>query len=179
MSDIQRKGSVILNAMIGNDLFNDDCNLYYFEREDGVKRYQAVSTLHGDVSLQVIFAIPTNTNNIYITVSDGDTHLIRQLFATLEDIEGHEQIGMGCVQLFDDTRLIENDVRGIILLPITTSNILNFLPDQIEINEVNYHFLLVVFLSTNEYVEWQTKGHDALMDYFIENEKDLVSFNLS
>ena len=66
-----------------------------------------------------------------------------------------------------------------ILLPINTSNILNFLPYQIEINEVNYNFILVVFLSPNEYLEWQTKGHDALMDYFIENEKDLVSFNLS
>ena len=179
MSDIQKKGSVILNAVIGNDLFNDDRNLYYFERKDGVKRYQAVITLQSDVNLHVIFSIPTNTNNIYITVSDGDTHLIRQLFATLEDSEEHEQVGIGCVQLFNDIRLITNDVKGVILLPINTSNILNFLPDQIEINEVNYHFLLVVFLSTNEYVEWQTKGHDALMDYFIENEKDLVSFNLS
>lgn len=134
--DMERIRSTIVNTVISNDIFNDDCNIYYFEKEDGTKRHQAVSTLRDDVNLHIIFSIPTDTHHIYITVSDGDTHLIRQLFAALEDIEGHEQIGMGCVQLFDDTRLIENDVRGIILLPITTSNILNFLPNQLEINKV-------------------------------------------
>ena len=117
--EIQQIRSVIVNAVISNDLFCDDCNLYYFEKEDGTKRHQAVSTLRDDVNLHIIFSIPTNTHNIYITVSDGDTNLIRQLFATLEDIEGHEQIGIGCVQLFDDTRLIENDVRGIISVSYT------------------------------------------------------------
>jgi hypothetical protein len=177
--DMERIRSTIVNTVINNDLFCDDCNLYYFEKADGTKRHQAVSTLRDDVNLHVIFSIPTNTHNIYITVSDGDANLIRQLFATLEDIEGHEQIGIGCVQLFDDTRLIENDVRGIILLPIITSNILNFLPNQFEINGVNYNFILVVFLSTKEYQQWEIKGHDALIDYFIENEKDLIAFNLS
>ncbi|MBF4454756.1 hypothetical protein IRT38_04995 [Acinetobacter sp. SK-43] len=179
VSDMERIRSTIVNMVISNDIFNDDCNIYYFEKEDGTKRHQAVSTLRDDVNLHVIFSIPTNTHNIYITVSDGDASLIRQLFATLEDIEGHERIGIGCVQLFDDTRLIENDVRGIILLPIITSNILNFLPTQLEINEVNYNFILVVFLSTKEYQQWKTKGHDALIDYFIENKKDLVAFDLS
>ena len=177
--EIQQICSVIVNTVISNDIFNDDCNLYYFEKENGTKRHQAVSTLRDDVNLHVIFSIPTNTRYIYITVSDGDANLIRKLFATLEDIEGHEQIGIGCVQLFDDTRLIENDVRGIILLPIITSDILNFLPTQFEINEVNYNFILVVFLSTKEYQQWETKGYDALIDYFIENEKDLVAFDLS
>lgn len=85
----------MVNKIISNDLFCDDCNLYCFEKEDGTKRHQAVSTLRDDVNLHIIFSIPTDTHHIYITVSDGDTHLIRQLFATLEDIEGHEQIGMG------------------------------------------------------------------------------------
>ena len=64
-------------------------------------------------------------------------------------------------------------------MPVTTSNILNYLPHEFEVDKVNYNFNLVVFLSTNEYLEWKTKGHDALIDYFIENEKDLIAFNLS
>lgn len=179
VSDMERIRATIVNEVISNDILNDDCNLYYFEREDGIKRYQAVSTLHDNPNVRVIFSIPNDMNNIYITVSDGDASLIRQLFATLEDIEGHEKFGIGCVQLFDDICLIENNIKAVILLPVTTSNILNYLPHEFEVDKVNYNFNLVVFLSTNEYLEWKIKGHDALIDYFIENEKDLIAFNLS
>ena len=94
--------------------------------------------------------------------------------AALEDIDSHDQIKMGNVQLIDDPELKKNKVCGVIFLPVATSNVLDFIDEKIEVNSIQYTFLLVVFFTEEEHLLWKEKGHDALMDFFASNNKDLV-----
>jgi len=156
MGDVK---SVIANEIIKNDIFRDDCNILFFEKDDGFKRYQGVSTVDQDPELHLVFSIPTTGKNIYVTVSDGYTQLIRQVFATLEDIESDGGIvQLGNVQLFNNGDFKEKGVEGIILLSVKTSNVLNYLPSEIEIDSAVYKFLLVTFITKEEYLIWKKEG---------------------
>lgn len=173
--NIQLKAKII-HTVLDSNLFGDDCDIFSFEREDGVKRYQGESAYKFSPEMNVIFSIPTDCRNIYITVSDGDNHIIRKVLATLEDIESESSLKLGNVQLFNSPELISRNICGVILLPINTSNILDFLPEHIICDQDDYRFLLVVFISEKEHLIWKQNGHDALMEYFSAIDKDLISF---
>lgn len=180
MSEINSKiRASVVNQILDTDLVNEECELFYFERSDGLKRHQAVTTLKEHPAIAVISSLPTDTTNIFITVLDGDTTLVRQILATIEDINSESVLKFGNVQLFDSPELQIRDIRGAIFLSTETSNILNFLPQQLKINGIDYQFLLVTFITFQEYMIWQERGHDGLMDYFIEVDKDLISFDFS
>ncbi len=169
----------IVQEVLASPLIRDECEIFYFEREDNVKRYQAVAVTEVDPTISVVFSLPVDTTNVFITASDGDSSIIRKILANLEDINSELEVLLGNVQLFKAAELEQSNISGVILLPIETSHLLDYLPENFPINSVSYKFLLVVFISYQEHKIWLEKGHDALLDYFSEMRKDLVQFNLS
>jgi len=77
---------------------------------------------------------------------------------------------------FNAPELQERNIVGVVVLSPRASNILRYLPDAITVRDVQYRFLLVVFLSKEEHEVWKAQGHDALMDLFTTTDKDLISF---
>lgn len=176
LANLNATRAALVHAVLDGDLFGDACDLFSLERADGVKRHQAVAALVAEAGVNVIFSIPTDSSNVYITVSDGDLSLVRQVLATLEDIEADAPLKLGKVQPFDDAYLKARDIHAILLLPARTSHVLDFLPDAITVGARSYPLLLVVFLSEREHRIWKVDGHDALMDDFSARGKDLIAF---
>ena len=123
-----------------------------------------------------VFSLPTDTRNVYVTVSNGDTTVIRRVLSALEEIEVQSTVKLGNVALLDSPELRARKIVGVLLLPPHASNALNHLPLQITIRDVVYRFMLVVFLTEREHDLWKTAGHNALMDFFSSSDKDLVAF---
>jgi hypothetical protein len=96
--------------------------------------------------------------------------------ANLEELEKETDVVIGNVVLLNALELRATDIAGVILLPPTVSNILGYLPNEVTLSTVTYHFLLVAFLTSREHEVWKAKGHDALMDFFSTHNKDLIAF---
>lgn len=97
-----RVKSTIIHTVINSDLFLDDCELFSISGELGCNRYQATCGCSFDKNVAVVFSIPTSSQNIFITVTDGDRRVVRQVMAALEDIDAQISIKLGNVQLIDD-----------------------------------------------------------------------------
>jgi len=165
-----------VDAVLSSDFFVESCEFFSLEGNDGSKRFLAMTACKSNDQIVVIFTIPTSASNVYITVTDGDRKLIRQVLATIEDFERDGTVRLGGVMLLDDPGLRSHDIVGVIFLPVNTSNILDYLPDKIVVEGVEHRFLLVVFLRSDEHEIWRKYGHDSLMDFFKQNGKDLVLF---
>jgi hypothetical protein len=159
-----------------SEALQDECEIYSFEDSQGKKHYQGVALSKVDSNIACVFSLPTITKNIYITLSDGDTAVVRRVLAMLEEVEIEDSVALGNVLLLDSVELQTHNIVGVILLPINVSNALNCLPAVIPIEKVEYTVLLVVFLTQAEHHLWVTQGHDALMDLFSGEGKDLVAF---
>jgi len=149
-----------------------------FEGSSGKWRHQAVALARDDANIACVFSLPTESRNIYVTVSDGDRTVIRRVLATLEDTEAESSVVLGNVLLLDAPELRERDIVGVILLPPNLSGVLRHLPLDITVGSAPYRFLLVVFLSKREHEVWKAEGHDALMDLFDSTDKDLITFGV-
>jgi len=175
MLDPKTKATII-HSVLSEQALRPECEVLSFQGENGSKRYQAVALSKDDANIACIFSLPTKARNIYVTVSDGDRAVLRRVLATLEDMEEESPILLGNVLQLDSSELRERNIVGLILLPPNTSNLLSHLPLDMSVGDIQYRFLLVVFLSRTEHEVWKSKGHDALMDFFTDTDKDLVSF---
>jgi hypothetical protein len=166
----------LVNEVLKSDLFAGSCEFFSLEGSDGIKRFQAETVSKADDQIAAIFTIPTTTHNVYATVTDGDRKLVRRILATIEDTERESAVNPGGVLLFDDPELKARDIVGVIFLPVSASNVLDYLPDKVLVDGAEYRFLLVVFLRGDEHETWKKYGHDSLMDLFEQEDKDLISF---
>lgn len=156
--------------------FETEGDLFYLEGNDGEKRYQAVFKSTFDDSVNLICSLPTITQNIYVTVSDGDPALIRRIVATIEDTERESAVLLGNLLALNDPILRNRNIYGVLFLPASEFNALEGLPSKICTKEKEFKFLAVIFLSKEELEIWEERGHDALIDHFIAVERDIVSF---
>jgi hypothetical protein len=169
----------ILSALIDERYFEDECDKYSVDRGDGSKRNLAVCKSKFDDAVKLVCTLPAVTKNIYVTVTEGDAKIVRRVLAVLEDFERDDAVRLGNVLLVDDPDLRANHICGVILLPGNVFNVLDHLPGKLTIDSVEYQFIAVVFLTNEENEIRRTRGHDALMDYWTEIDKDLISFGVS
>jgi hypothetical protein len=127
-------------------------------------------------SVRVVFSLPLlNSNRVFIAAADGDENLMRRVIANLQEESLSRTVELGQVLLLRDAELECRDICGVIFLPIGTSNLLNYLPDKLDISGREYRFLLVVLLGSREHELWRRGGHDSLMDHFQASGKDLIA----
>jgi hypothetical protein len=174
--DANVKFKEIASALVSEHPFEKDGDLLSFEAEDSQKRYQAVFKSTFDPSVNLFCSLPTVTRNIFVAVSDGPALLLRRALATAEDIERSSDVRLGNVLPLDDPELNENGIAGLLFLQGSVFNALEGLPDEIWLGGNVFKFLSVIFLTRNELKIWGQEGHDALMDHFLEVERDIVSF---
>lgn len=169
----------IFSTIVNDDYFEIDCQAFHLEGFDGRKRHSVMCKCKFDTKANLFVSLPTVTKNIYVTITAGDASLVRQVIATLEDQELESCVCVGNVQLFEEPALRRHMICGVILLKGNLFNALEHLPDELTVGSTDYQLVSVVFLTEAEYEIWKTDGHDGLMDYFEEIDKDLISFGVS
>ena len=177
MSKISKSADAIFPVILQQDYFEDACEVHSLEGDDGKKRHHAICQCKFDSSARLVFSLPEHTKNVYITITDGDTKVIRRVMATLQDLEEYSEVTTGNVVLLNDPILKEAALCGVILLPGSVFNALDHLPDEVTVSAQNFRLLAVVFLTDQEHELWQTQGHDALIDHYSQTDKDLIKFN--
>lgn len=177
--EVARIRGEIVSRVLDLERIADECETHESELSSGGRKYlQAVAKVEPDDDLFVTFNIPTQTHSIFITVSDGDTDLIRRVLSNLEQIEFEVKPNkVADVVAFDDSRLHEQGIVAVVLLPLSVSGVLCDLEESFVADDQNYTFRLVTFLSRKEYGLWRQFGIDALMSYFDETQKDLLTFD--
>lgn len=147
-----------------------------WEDQTDRRQYTVVYPCEFDDTARLVFTLPTITRNIYVTVSDGDATLVRQVLGTIETQELETGIVPGNVLLLDDPGLKAHDICGVIFLMPDLFNCLDNLPAHIVCEGETYPILSVVFLTGQEHRIWKEQGHDALMEHWHAVGKDLIAF---
>ena len=132
----------------------------------------AISRVHFDGNINVIFTLQSCSNNIFLTVSDGDPEKVSHLLAQLERYDSEGNLCFGEKYRNRNEYLSTKKRYGLVLIRPKKLPFLNYLPDGMD---GDVCFFLVVFLSEMEYRIKLEKGLDALIDLFEENDKDLIS----
>ena len=178
MTDIKQIRGEIVSKVLDLEHVADECEAFESELNTSNKKYfHVVAKLEPDDDINVAFSVPIENQSIFITASDGNAALVRRVLSNLDEIESESgPLSVSDVVAFDDPELIKCRIAGVVLLPLSVSGVLCDLDEKIYINGKEYNFRLVTFLSQKEYKLWKTHGSDALMSYFDENDKDLLTF---
>jgi hypothetical protein len=167
----------ILDAVFSLEGVGASCSLHRLEADDGQTYRQAVIDLAEDLRGSLTLTLPdAKSRSIFLMASEAPPDLIRRLLAYLEQVNESRHLVVGNLVPLDAPELRERFVGGVLLLPVSTSNLLASLPAVLSLEGADYSCLLVVFLTFAEIEVWQKSGHDALMDLFELEEKDLFAF---
>lgn len=177
VSKNKNEGAILL-ALNSDNYFENSYERYSVNRDPDPSHYSAVCMSTFDTAVNLVCTLPTVTRNIYVTVTEGDTNVVRRVLAVLEDFERVDAVRLGNVVLIDDPDLRAKQICGVILLPGNVFNVLDNLPNSQIIDSVEYYFVAVVFLTDEENEIRRNLGHDALMDYWTEIDKDLINFGI-
>jgi hypothetical protein len=166
----------VIATISDENYFDDSWEIIHVEGEGAHIRYSASCKCKFATDAQLVVSLPTLTRNIYLTITDANPGLVRRVFSTLEDIEVDSGVRLGNVAWFSDSEFEEHDICAVMILPSSLFNALEELPENLSFQGKEYTFLSIVFLTNEEHEIWNSDGHDALMDYFAEIEKDVISF---
>ena len=171
---ISPKQAVIIERMLSSALLKDDCQVRSLEDQSGEKVYQGIAQ-SVDGSISVVFSLPTKEQAIvFALLTDGCESLAQRIVATLDDWSNNQKLAIGNVQEIEDSDLNEKGLSAIILLPTDVSDLLEHFTVDIHDSAMKFSTALVVLLTKNEYSRWKEIGHDGLMEYLEEENKDIV-----
>jgi len=125
-------------------------------------------------SRTIVFTLPTYNSGVFFGVCATDPVKTATILANLED---YEREG-GVVRIGEAIRLPDatseySVTHSILLLRTATLPETKKVPDHATIGEEQIRFALAVPLSAHEYEYRRSHGHDALMDKFERDGKDL------
>ena len=173
-AEFEKLHANILHVLMENPLFEDNSHLLSFS-ENGEKLMCAYIRGEEDKSICAVFNLPTVTDKLFLTVSDGDPEKIARVMAHLEETDVTNCLHKTDICRFDYSYLQDHNKIGVMLLSIKVSPVFDDLKDEMVFSGKKIKPFLVVFISQEEYDYWKKFGLNALMDYFSENDKDLVS----
>lgn len=177
---LTREQSELLAYMLENLPVNEEASITSGSLKGGrlAPITTASSMLEGDDEINFVFNLPSSGGHIFLTVTDGEEAEIKKIVATLEDYElSGTKLAVGNYVAIPSEYLERNGRVGIVLLKMETIGVLRDFPEFLKLGEVQYHFVLVVFISHEEYEFKKKFGHDALMDRFSKEDKDLISIS--
>ena len=129
-----------------------------------------------DKPAQVVFSLPTYSRSVFLALTRANPIETARVLANLEDYERESslQLGLGEVVVTPDQVRRDSDTPfAVILLRTATSLDCTNVPDQQDICGQRTLFFLVVPITKGEWDLRRERGHDALMDKFQIDRKDL------
>lgn len=123
-----------------------------------------------------IFTLGRHSNQIFLTITNGDPDQLINVFAAVEAYDSFEQpLGFGQTMRIENKYLAENRRPALLFLRPDVHPFLENFPDCADVGERHLRFSFVVFLSEDEYAHKLSLGLDALLDKFIAEDKDLFA----
>ncbi|MFN9729046.1 MAG: hypothetical protein ACK59M_01105 [Pseudomonadota bacterium] len=175
MMTIDPARASIVEAVLLQPLFTDGCEVHFFEGLQGKKLYQGVFKPVQDKNLSVVMSLPADTGNtMFIALADRAVPMVRRIVANLEEWSSEGNVSLGNIVLIENQELQASGYCGVILLPVSVSTILEALPETIKVRDALYPVMLVVPVSDAEHQVWKSHGHDALMSFLDDTQKQIV-----
>ena len=174
---INRYQSGILNILFSNMNISDDIDSLEFSLSgnfDG-KYLCAYSNLSEGLDY-VAFNIPNYSNSVFLGLSRNNPQDVALTLANLEDYEREKKIklGLGEVVVMPNNHTEGRNIPfGVILLRTATSIDCAGVPDYSIVEGNRTSFFLAAPLTEEEHQIRALQGHDALMDSFEANQKDI------
>jgi hypothetical protein len=166
----------IINNVLELELATDKAKLLNFDSGTGTE-YTAYVKLNVSEEIYIVFNLPTNSNKLFMTVTDGDPESIAYLISELENADKSKGFKVRDTVRFNNDYLIKNDKVGVLLLPAAVSNILSDLGNFNSLSDEAYELLLCVFISAEDYSFQKNFGNDGLMDKFARENRDLIAIS--
>lgn len=129
-----------------------------------------------DRTARVVFTLPSYSHSVFLALTRTKLNETARILANLEDYERESsmQLGLGEVVLTPEQAQDGGDTpHAVILLRTATSLDCAKVPDSQTIDGRQTLFFLAVPLTKDEWELRRQHGHDALMDQFQDDEKEL------
>lgn len=176
---VSKLDSKLIDMVLSLGVSEGECEIVVFEDHAGNRQRQAISVAKQDPSIRIVFTLPGRREGaVFITATDGDVLLTRKVLAHLETASRDYGLQVGNVVQLRDPELAARCIDGVVLLPPDVSNLFSELPSVLKIDDQRLPIHLVVFLTREDHARWIESGHDGLMDYFSEIDKDLISLGV-
>lgn len=125
-------------------------------------------------SRTIVFTLPTYSNSVFFGVCKAEPAKTATILANLEDYEREGGVlRTGEVIRLPDATSEHTVTHSVLLLRTATLPEIKKVPDHATIGEEQIRFALALPLSAQEYEYRRSHGHDALMDKFERDGKDL------
>lgn len=129
-----------------------------------------------DQEVRIVFTLPSYSSSVFLALTRTRPGETARLLANLEDYERESSLGLGLGEVIKTPQLAQRDPEtpfSVILLRTTTSLDCAEVPDRQEIDGKPMSFFLAVPLTKAEWELRRQFGHDALMDKFQTEGKQL------
>ena len=130
---------------------------------------------HTDEHVMVVATLPRYNKTVFIGLTRSGELDVARVLANLEDLERENEkpLKLGDVISHPDGSDSKNGIFSTIIMPVATAFILRPLSSVCNVNDQEVRFVLVLPLSPRE-LECRNKlGHDAMIDIFQQEGKDL------
>ncbi len=128
-------------------------------------------------NISVVFTLPTYTTHTFFALTRSKEMEVARLLANIEDYEKEKSInlrlGEAIITPGKSSSTDSWEPHGVILLRTASAVDLRNVPDKEKINGKEIFFFLVVPLTKAEWDCRKQFGHDALIDLFQSNGKEL------
>lgn len=132
-----------------------------------------------EADAKVAFTLPTYTNSVFVAVTHSQERDVIRILANIEDYEREHslELNLGEVVLIPKFQIESNEsIHAVLLLRTAIHEDLKTIPDRQMIGGREIKFALVVPLTKAEFDYRKKFGHDALMDDFQAQGKDIYFY---
>jgi hypothetical protein len=160
---------------------DDDLTILNFQLSPAadVQLFAAVGHVQDEFgSIDIVFSLPEGQGNVFFGTTSGDPKNVARILANLEDYE-HEtarHLHPGEVVRFPNASSDLEMPDAVLLLPISASTLLADIEGRATIDSRNMTFVLAMPVSHADLEYRRIQGHDALIDYFEEHQRELGLF---
>ena len=171
-----------ITALVFNEISQletvDFVDFYYPDIDTNISTAVARIAFDDEEILNVIFSLCSQTNIVFITITDGDSRQVAKIISSIEYYVKYENtLEMGdSLSLIDSDFLVKNNVYGAVLLKVSVIPFLPNFPYSMELSTgESISTMLVTFINKKEYMHIKQNGFTSLVDYFADTNKDLYS----
>lgn len=172
-----QRQAAILSYLFDRLPIDDQVNTFDFALATGSlsKQYAAYARIaDGDGELYAVFNLPEKTGDVFLGLAYGNAPEVARVFANLEDFEATNRKRLECGGFLSIGNPALSKVPGIAFLRTASADEFEKIPDCDTVQGQEIRFFLAVPLDVDELVHRQEHGHDALMEKFALESKDIV-----
>ena len=129
-----------------------------------------------DQTARVVFTLPSYSRSVFLALTRTKLNETARILANLEDYERESSMQLGLGEVVVTPEQVQDGAdtpHAVILLRTATSLDCAKVPDSQAIDGKQTLFFLAVPLTKEEWELRRQRGHDALMDRFQDDEKEL------